>query len=61
MERTMASVFPICNRMKAQFDLGVNNVLHGGVFMALQLLVLSFAVVQVIAHFEEVIGAEKRA
>lgn len=61
MERTMASIFSICNRMKAQLDLGVNNVLHGGVFMALQLLVLSFAVVQVITHFEKVIGAEKRA
>ena len=61
MERTRASVFLICNRMKAPLDLGVNNVLHGGVFMALQLLVLSFAVVQVIAHVEKVIGAEKRA
>lgn len=47
--------------MKAQLDLGVNNVHHGGVFMALQLLVLSFAVVQIIARFEKVIGAEKRA
>lgn len=47
--------------MKAQLDLGVNNVHHGGVFVALQLLVLSFAVVQVIAYFEKVIGAEQRA
>ncbi len=47
--------------MKAQLDLSVNNILHGGVFDARQLLLLGLAIVQVCACFEEMIRAKKRA
>lgn len=46
--------------MEAQLDLGINDVLHGGVFDTRQLLLLSLAVVQVCACLEENIRAKKR-
>ena len=57
LKRTMPSVFTIRDGMEAQLDLCIHNVLHGGIFNARQLLLLSLAIVQVCACFEEVIRA----
>ena len=57
----MAPVLAIRNRMEAQLDLSINNVLDGRVFDARQLLLLSFAIVQICAGMEEVVGTKKGA
>ena len=46
--------------MKAQLDLGINNVLHGDVFDAGQFFLLNLAMVQVCACPKEVMRAKKR-
>ena len=60
-ERTMASVTAIRDGMEPQLDLGINNVLHGGVFDTCQLLLPNLAIVHVCTCLEEILRAKKRA
>ena len=54
----MPPIFAICDRVKPQLDLGLDNILHSSVLDAGQLLLMSLAVINVGTRFEKLFRAE---